>query len=300
MKKRELGKSGIFVSEISLGCMSLPNDKEKAKAIIDTALEAGINFFDTADLYDSGKNEMIVGSLLKEKRDDIILSTKVGNERIAGEEGWRWNPKKAYIMEAVKESLRRLKTDYIDLYQLHGGTMEDDASETIDAFETLKKEGIIRQYGISSIRPNVINRFLKKSNAVSVMMQYSLLDRRPEEWFSMIHDEGASIITRGTLAKGLLTNDGLVKADQLNGFAEYSTSEMKETVKMLLEETANLHATAIAFNLQNEAIASTVIGASTKEQLLDTILAYEADVSQSDLKALENKLHLHKYQEHRV
>ncbi|MFD1206427.1 MULTISPECIES: aldo/keto reductase [Sporosarcina] len=300
MKKRELGKSGIFVSEISLGCMSLPNDKEKAKAIIDTALEAGINFFDTADLYDSGKNEMIVGSLLKEKRDDIILSTKVGNERIAGEDGWRWNPKKAYIMEAVKESLRRLKTDYIDLYQLHGGTMEDDASETIDAFETLKKEGIIRQYGISSIRPNVINRFLKKSNAVSVMMQYSLLDRRPEEWFSMIHDEGASIITRGTLAKGLLTNDGLVKADQLNGFAEYSTSEMKETVKMLLEETANLHATAIAFNLQNEAIASTVIGASTKEQLLDTILAYEADVSQSDLKALENKLHLHKYQEHRV
>lgn len=280
--------------------MSLPNDKEKAKAIIDTALEAGINFFDTADLYDSGKNEMIVGSLLKEKRDDIILSTKVGNERIAGEEGWRWNPKKAYIMEAVKESLRRLKTDYIDLYQLHGGTMEDDASETIDAFETLKKEGIIRQYGISSIRPNVINRFLKKSNAVSVMMQYSLLDRRPEEWFSMIHDEGASIITRGTLAKGLLTNDGLVKADQLNGFAEYSTSEMKETVKMLLEETANLHATAIAFNLQNEAIASTVIGASTKEQLLDTILAYEADVSPSDLKALENKLHLHKYQEHRV
>lgn len=300
MKKRELGKSGIFVSEISLGCMSLPNDKENAKAIIDTALEAGINFFDTADLYDSGKNEMIVGSLLKEKRDDIILSTKVGNERIAGEEGWRWNPKKAYIMEAVKESLRRLKTDYIDLYQLHGGTMEDDASETIDAFETLKKEGIIRQYGISSIRPNVINRFLKKSNAVSVMMQYSLLDRRPEEWFSMIHDEGASIITRGTLAKGLLTNDGLVKADQLNGFAEYSTSEMKETVKMLLEETANLHATAIAFNLQNEAIASTVIGASTKEQLLDTILAYEADVSPSDLKALENKLHLHKYQEHRV
>lgn len=300
MEKRELGKSGIFVSEISLGCMSLPNDKENAKAIIDTALEAGINFFDTADLYDSGKNEMIVGSLLKEKRDDIILSTKVGNERIAGEEGWRWNPKKAYIMEAVKESLRRLKTDYIDLYQLHGGTMEDDASETIDAFETLKKEGIIRQYGISSIRPNVINRFLKKSNAVSVMMQYSLLDRRPEEWFSMIHDEGASIITRGTLAKGLLTNDGLVKADQLNGFAEYSTSEMKETVKMLLEETANLHATAIAFNLQNEAIASTVIGASTKEQLLDTILAYEADVSPSDLKALENKLHLHKYQEHRV
>src|SRR5690606_3990438 len=111
--------------------------------------------------------------------------TKVGNRMIPGEDRWVWDASKTYIMEAVKDSLRRLGTDYIDLYQLHGGTMEDDATETIEAFEALKKEGVIRQYGISSIRPNVIKRFLTNSSAVSVMMQYSLLDRRPEEWFSM-------------------------------------------------------------------------------------------------------------------
>ena len=117
-------------------------------------------------------------------------------------------------MEAVKDSLKRLGTDYIDLYQLHGGTMEDNVSETIEAFEALKKEGVIREYGISSIRPNVIERFLSNSSAVSVMMQYSLLDRRPEEWFPMIRDAGASVITRGTLAKGLLTDEGIERAEK--------------------------------------------------------------------------------------
>ena len=76
--------------------------------------------------------------------------------------GWTWDPSKEHITEAVKKSLTRLGTDYIDLYQLHGGTMEDDVDETIDTFESLKKEGLIRQYGISSIRPTVINRFLEK------------------------------------------------------------------------------------------------------------------------------------------
>lgn len=92
------------------------------------------------------------------------------------------DPSKAYIKEAVKKSLTRLKTDYIDLYQLHGGTIEDNIDETIEAFEELKQEGVIRYYGISSIRPNVIKEYVKKSNIVSIMMQFSLFDRRPEEW----------------------------------------------------------------------------------------------------------------------
>ena len=134
-------------------------------------------------------------------------------------------PKSTYT-EAVKKSLTRLGTDYIDLYQLHGGTMEDDIDETIDAFESLKKEGLIRQYGISSIRPTVIKRFLEKSSAVSVMMQYSLLDRRPEEWFPMIHEAGASVITRGTIAKGLLTSEGLSRVEKTNGFVDYDANEL--------------------------------------------------------------------------
>ena len=144
--------------------MSLPNNVNEAKKIIDTAIHAGINFFDTANIYDGGKNEELVGKALKEHREKVILATKVGNKLNPDGEGWTWDPiERPYYWRKLKHSLHRLGTDYIDLYQLHGGTMEDNIDETIDAFESLKKEGLIRQYGISSIRPTVIKRFLENS-----------------------------------------------------------------------------------------------------------------------------------------
>ena len=247
MKKREIGKSGLFVSELGLGAMSLPNDVNEVKNIIDAALYAGINFIDTADLYDAGKNEELVGNALKGRRENVILATKVGNKLNPDGNGWTWDPSKKHITEAIKKSLTRLGTDYIDLYQLHGGTMEDDAEETIDAFEGLKKEGLIRQYGISSIRPTVIKRFLEKGSVISVMMQYSLLDRRPEEWFSQIKDLGASVITRGTLAKGLLTSEGLLRAKSSKGFVDYDAEQLMQSVQNLVNATDDLHAAAIAY-----------------------------------------------------
>lgn len=101
-----------------------------------------------------------------------------------------------------KRSLTRLKTDYIDLYQLHGGTIEDNIDETIEAFEELKQEGVIRYYGISSIRPNVIKEYVKKSNIVSIMMQFSLFDRRPEEWLPLLEEHQISVVARALLPKG--------------------------------------------------------------------------------------------------
>lgn len=300
MKKREIGNSGIYVSELGLGCMSFPDNLEEVKSIVDAALHAGINFFDTADLYAAGKNESLVGEALKGRRDDIILATKVGNRMIPGEDRWVWDASKTYIMEAVKDSLRRLGTDYIDLYQLHGGTMEDDATETIEAFEALKKEGVIRQYGISSIRPNVIKRFLTNSSAVSVMMQYSLLDRRPEEWFSMIHEAGASVITRGTLAKGLLTDEGLARVQNMDSFVAYDAEELKKTVGELHETASDMHALALAFNLKEDAVASSLIGASSKEQLLDSIVAYEKAFDQSELASIAQLTETHQYEQHRL
>lgn len=299
MKKRELGNSGIYVSELGLGCMSFPDDLEEVKNIVDVALEAGINFFDTADLYAGGKNESLVGDVMKGRRDKFILATKVGNRRSPGEDGWHWDASKAYIMAAVKDSLIRLGTDYLDLYQLHGGTMEDDASETIEAFEALKKEGIIRQYGISSIRPNVIKRFLTNSSAISVMMQYSLLDRRPEEWFPMIREAGASVITRGTLAKGLLTDEGLTRVRKIDGFVAYDSEELRSTVDKLHESAKDVHALAFAFNLEEDAVASALIGASSKDQLLDSIVAYEKEVEQSELSSVAQMTEAHQYEQHR-
>ncbi|WP_432359148.1 aldo/keto reductase [Sporosarcina sp. UB5] len=299
MKKREIGNSGMYVSELGLGCMSFPDDLEEVKSIVDVALEAGINFFDTADLYAGGRNESLVGEALKGRRDEIILATKVGNRMLPGEDGWVWDASKKYIMEAVKDSLKRLGTDYIDLYQLHGGTMEDDASETIEAFEALKKEGVIRQYGISSIRPNVIERFLTNSSAVSVMMQYSLLDRRPEEWFPMIHEAGASVITRGTLAKGLLTDEGMSRVAKMDGFAAYDAGSLKETVAKVHESTTNVHSLALSFNLKQDVVATALIGASSKEQLLDSIIAYEKAVERSEVESVPQMTEAHRYEEHR-
>lgn len=202
MKKRQLGNSDLFVTEMGLGCMSLGTSETEAMRIVDEAIDLGINFFDTADLYDYGLNEEFVGKALKGKRDKIVLTTKVGNRWTEEKNGWSWDPSKAYIKAEVKESLRRLQTDYIDLYQLHGGTIEDPIDETIEAFEELKKEGIIRHYGISSIRPNVIREYAKRSNIVSVLMEYSLLNRRPEEWFPLLNEHQISVIARGPLAKG--------------------------------------------------------------------------------------------------
>ena len=135
MNKRELGQSGLMVSEIGLGCMSLPTNQREAKLIVDAAIEKGITYFDTADLYDKGENEEVVGYALKGKRQDIILASKVGNKWKEDGSGWTWDSSKSYITSQIKESLSRLQTNYLDLYQLHGGTMEDDLEEAIEAFE---------------------------------------------------------------------------------------------------------------------------------------------------------------------
>ncbi|MBA4146169.1 MAG: oxidoreductase, partial [Cytophaga sp.] len=205
MNYHELGKSKIRVSGIALGCMSLGTDHEANHQLIHRAIEKGINFFDTADLYGKGENEITVGKALAAVRHQVVIATKVGNQLKADGSGWEWNPTKKYILEAVEKSLQRLQTDYIDLYQLHGGTIEDPIDEVIEAFEWLKQQGKIRIYGISSIRTNVIREYVKRSNIDSVMMQYSLLDRRPEEsCLGLLAENKTSVLVRGSLAQGLL------------------------------------------------------------------------------------------------
>ncbi|ASB88603.1 aldo/keto reductase [Bacillus sonorensis] len=292
MKKRTLGQSDLQVSEVGLGCMSLGTEKQRALSILDEALELGINYLDTADLYDFGLNEEIVGEAIKSRRKDIILATKAGNRWEEGKPGWYWDPSKAYIKEAVKRSLKRLQTDYIDLYQLHGGTIEDNIDETIEAFEELKQEGAIRYYGISSIRPNVIKEYVKKSSIITVMMQYSLLDRRPEEWLPILEENGISVIARGPLAKGLLTEKPVSHANtniKKNGFLSYSYEELVKT-KADIEKTApDLTATetAIKYILAQPAVGAVIPGASKLEQLRENVEAASArPLTEQEIKAL--------------
>jgi aryl-alcohol dehydrogenase-like predicted oxidoreductase len=303
LKKRRLGKSELFVTELGLGCMSIGTEETAARKIIETALEEGVNYFDTADLYDFGENEGIVGKALKEVREKVIIATKAGNRWNQERTGWSWDPSKAYIKEAVKNSLKRIGTDYIDLYQLHGGTIEDRIDETIEAFEELKAEGFIRYYGISSIRPNVIREYVKKSNIVSVMMQFSILDRRPEEEaLPLLHENGISVLCRGSVAKGLLSDKMLDKISE-KGYLNYSEKDLRETLPSLKEKLASTRSfteVALQYNLANPAVASVVAGASSPEQIrINATAVNSIPLTPEEIVLIKEITKASKYQEHR-
>lgn len=305
MRKRQLGQSDLYISEVGLGCMSLGTDEKHAISLIDEAIEQGINYLDTADLYDFGQNETLVGKAIKHRRHEIILATKVGNRWKEDKSGWMWDPSKTYIKEAVKQSLKRLQTDYIDLYQLHGGTIEDHIDETIDAFEDLKQEGIIRHYGISSIRPNVIKEYLEKSNIVSIMMQYSLLDRRPEEQFSLIREKGVSVIARGPLAKGLLTGKPRsLKLDKFHGkgYLSYTENELEALLSELenADPSHTMTELALQYCLHQDVVAAVIPGASKIEQLIENTSAGLAKpLTDQVYDKLQNLAKLDQYKQHR-
>ncbi|MEK3861978.1 aldo/keto reductase [Paenibacillus sp. FSL H7-0716] len=301
MRKNRLGQSDLYVSEIGLGCMSLGTDEAKAISIVHEALDQGINFVDTADLYDEGRNEEIIGKAIRQRRQDVILTTKVGNRRIPGQDGLSWDPSKVYIKNAVKDSLKRLQTDYIDLYQLHGGTIEDPIDETIEAFEELKQEGLIRYYGISSIRPNVIREYVKKSNIVSVMSQYSILDRRPEEEIlPLLAKQGISMIARGPLAGGILSERGRSKAEK--NYLDYSSEELLNLHDQLSQETSdsrNLAQTALHYPLANPSVAVIIPGASSLEQLKSNVMAADvAPLTSEELADIQRMSKANRYKLH--
>ncbi len=279
MRFRNLGKSGLLVSEIGFGCMSLAGDEIDNIHLVHQAIDRGINIFDTADLYQHGGNESMLGKALKGKRDQVILATKVGNEWRADGSGWEWNPSKEYILKSVDLSLKRLNTDWIDLYQLHGGTMEDPIDETIEAFELLRQEGKIRFYGISSIRPNLIREYVERSGIVSVMMQYGMLDRRPEEsCIQILAESGIGILARGVLAKGLLA--GKRSASFLN-YNAIQVENLARSVKAMSSKKRSMARTAIHWCLHNPAVSSAILGIRTREQLED-VLEMPGEISMND------------------
>lgn len=301
MRTNQLGSSELYVSEIGLGCMSLGTDEGQAVKLIHEALDRGVNFLDTADLYDDGRNEELVGQAVQGRREDVIIATKVGNRRVPGQEGWVWDPSKEYIKSAVKDSLRRLGTDYIDLYQLHGGTLDDPIDETIEAFEELKREGWIRYYGISSIRPNVIREYVAKSNIVSVMSQYSILDRRPEEAvLDLLAENGISVIARGPVARGILSDRGQAKAEK--GYLDYSKNELLAVLKELEEVggDTDLSHLAIRYALAHAAVACTIPGASSLEQLRHNLAAGKREeLSPQDIQSIQAISRANQYEAHR-
>ncbi len=306
-----LGNSDLKISKIGFGCMSLTGSTAENETIINRALELGINYFDTADLYEKGENETKIGQLLKEKRNQVILATKVGNQYRADGSGWDWNPGKDYILSAVEGSLRRLQTDHIDLYQLHGGTINDPIDETIEAFEILKQQGKIRYYGISSIRPNVIREYVKRSGIVSVMMQYSLLDRRPEEeCFELLENHHIGVLSRGSIAQGLLVDKPAKPylnwpAEEVKRAAEAVHAVARHFFKDRPNHNAQDRVVSTAqvatrFVLQHQAVSSTVAGIRTLSQLEDIAAAADLPLlSAAEMELLAGVTASQYYSEHR-
>lgn len=297
MEYRQLGTSSLQISRIGFGCMSLEEDQQSATTLLHRAIDLGINFFDTADLYQKGINEEMAGEALKSKRNEIILATKVGNQWKADGSGWDWTPRKEYIIEAVEKSLHRLQTDHIDLYQLHGGTLEDPIDETIEAFETLQQQGKILCYGISSIRPNVIREWIKRSRMVSVMMQYSLLDRRPEEsCLSLLKENNIGVLARGAVAKGLLA--GKPAASFLN----YDVKTVAQAANAIRDNSKDrlMSHTAMRFVLQHAAITSAVVGIRNEKQLEEATSVFDSKLlSNDEMELLKNAIPVNYYDTHR-
>lgn len=298
MHYRKLPQADLEISEIGFGCMSLDLNQTTNEVLLQEAVDHGINYFDTADLYDRGKNEEVVGKALKSVRNKVIIATKVGNEWLPDWSNWRWNPSKGYILKAVEKSLQRLQTDYIDIYQLHGGTIDDPMDEVIDAFETLKRDGKIRYYGISSIRPNVIKAYAGKTGIVSDMIQYSLLDRRPEEEaLRYLQEHGVGVMVRGTLAKGLLA--GKDPASYLS-FSESEVNSMLDCLHIYKSDKRTLAQTAIKYVLHHKAVTSAIIGIRTRAQLEEAVETCHApNLSQLEIKEIRGSLKPIVYTDHR-
>ncbi|HPQ99681.1 MAG TPA: aldo/keto reductase [Saprospiraceae bacterium] len=297
MKFRKLGKTDHMLSEIGLGCMSLPVDDEKeAIRLIHLAMDAGINVLDTADLYQQGKNEELVGKAIQDRRDAVFLCTKVGNEW-KPDGSWSWNPRKEYIVKAIKQSLRRLKTDHIDLYQMHGGTMEDPLDESLEAMTLLQSEGLIRHYGISSIRPTVIQWWVKNANLASVMVQYSLLDRRPEEQIlPLLAKEEVGILLRGTLAQGLLVDKPA--KDYLERNAEM-VSFVQEKIRKVAGSVSP-EMVALNFVLKRPEVDVAMVGVRTEKQLKGMLASLEYKLSAEDYMTLKEAAPAYPYKQHRI
>lgn len=299
--QKNILKSGIEISELGLGCMSLGTDYKKAQPIIESAIDNGITYFDTADIYDQGVNEEIVGKALKkyQNRDDIVIGTKVGN-RLTDDGHMTWDPSKKHIEESVKGSLKRLGLNHLDLYQLHGGTIDDPLDETISAFDELKQEGYIRAYGISSIRPNVIDYYLKNSQIETLMSQFNLIDNRPESLINDVHDKQVKILARGPVFKGLLTSKSVDVIDEKfkNGVLDYTQDELGSTIASIKELESNLTALSFKYLTSHDAMGSIIVGASSVEQLEENVRNYYKEISLDQIKSARNRVKDIEYTQH--
>ena len=314
MKHVNLGRSGLSVSRLCLGTMTfgLQCDQAQSDAILDAASEGGIDFLDTADVYplggdlsSVGRTEEIVGDWLKGKRHNFVLATKcVGR---VGPMRWDQGMSRKHILDSIDASLRRLKTDYVDLYQLHSYDPSTPLDEALEALDTVVRHGKARYVGVSNWQAHRVARGIGRTEVKnlmpirSVQPRYNLLFRSFErDLLPFCDGEGVAVIPYNPLAGGLLTGKHAPKAPPPAGSrftlgtsgsmyqARYWNDREFETIEALhdvaKEAGMSMATMAVAWVLANPAVTAPIIGASKPEQLADSLAAAQTPMS-SELKA---------------
>lgn len=310
MQYKKLGRTGLKVSEICLGTMTFGDQVSETEAIniMRSATAAGVNFFDTADMYVGGKSEQIVGRALKGERDSVVLASKVGVRMGPGANDIGLSRK--HIMKAIEDSLRRLETDYLDLYYVHLPDYDTPIEETLRALDDLVHQGKVRYIACSNFRAWQLCKALWMSDVHNlarfdcIQSPYNLLTRDIEyELLPLCASEGVGVSVYNPLAAGLLTG----KHDPTKPPAEGTRFTLKSLGPMYyerywspsnfeavarLKEIASEHGPSLtqfslAWILSNEAVTSAICGASSVKQLEQNLGATEVKLSQEELAACD-------------
>jgi aryl-alcohol dehydrogenase-like predicted oxidoreductase len=301
---RTLGRTGIKVTPYALGAMMFGPignaDHDDAIRIIHKALDAGINFVDTADRYSQGESEVIVGKALKGRRDDVVLATKFTGPM--GEDPNRQGASRRWIMSAVEDSLRRLQTDHIDLYQVHRPDPETDVEETLSALTDLVRSGKVRAIGSSTMPASDMveaqwaaeRRGLERFR--TEQPPYSILNRGIEaEVLPVAQRHGMGTLVWSPLAKGMLT--GRIRKDQATDLRrvdmfrslrdEQRLDAVEQLVPLAAEAGLPLTHLAMAFAIAHPGVTSAIIGPRTMEQLDDLLAGVDVVLSDELLDRID-------------
>ena len=306
MQYQEFGKTGLKVSKLCLGTWGIGgagwdsySDESRMDAI-KAALECGINFIDTAPAYNAGKAECYVGETLNKlkKRREVVISTKCGNKFVDGK--YLRCGSKESILKQCDESLKNLKTDYIDIYLVHWPDPDVELEETIDAVSTLKKEGKILHAGVSNFSKEQIEEAQNYCEIEAFQPQYSLADRKDEKLIRWAYEQGLGIMTYGTLGGGILTGNyrelrTFEQTDSRNRFYPYFKEPLFSKAMELLtvmdqiaeERNVSLAQIAEKWVLQKRFVSSCIIGAQSRARVEENCRNLQWELTDNEIRRLE-------------